>query len=383
MLEFRTAGESHGKCLIAMIEGFPAGILLNINEINEELRRRQGGFGRGARMQIEHDEVEILSGLRKGMTIGSPICMKIKNSDYSIDNLPELTRPRPGHADLAGAMKYCQTDARNILERASARETAARVAAGAFAKIFLKFFGIEVLGYVKEIGGEKSGAVLDLCEPEKLRKIRDRSKLYCLDSQAEKPMIEKIRKAKKEGDSVGGIFEVVAFDVPPGLGSHSQWNTRLDGRLAQALMSIQAIKGVEIGLGFTASRKFGSEVHDEIGYNAAEADVSISGGFRRQTNYAGGIEGGISNGQPIILRAAMKPIPTLKKPLKSVDIITKEPQAAAAERSDVCAVPAASVVGEAVVAFEIAKAFMEKFGGDHILETGRNYEGYLNQIKSM
>ncbi|MGR3310606.1 MAG: chorismate synthase [Candidatus Brocadiales bacterium] len=383
MLEFRTAGESHGKCLIAIIEGFPAGILLNTNEINEELRRRQGGFGRGARMQIEHDEVEILSGLRKGITIGSPICMKIKNSDYSIDHLPELTRPRPGHADLAGAMKYCQTDARNILERASARETAARVAAGAFAKTFLRFFGIEVFGYVKEIGGKKSGPVLCLCEPEKLRRIRDRSKLYCLDSQAEKAMIEKIRKAKKEGDSVGGVFEVVAFDVPPGLGSYSQWNTRLDGRLAQALMSIQAIKGVEIGLGFTASRKFGSEVHDEIGYNAAEADVSILGGFRRQTNYAGGIEGGISNGQPIILRAAMKPIPTLKKPLKSVDIITKEPQAAAAERSDVCAVPAASVVGEAVIAFEIAKAFMEKFGGDHIFETGRNYEGYLNQIKSM
>ncbi|HLG29949.1 MAG TPA: chorismate synthase [Candidatus Brocadiales bacterium] len=381
MLEFRTAGESHGKCLIAIIEGFPAGILIDANEINKELKRRQGGFGRGARMQIEHDEVEILSGTRKGTSLGSPICLRIKNSDYSIDRLPALTNPRPGHADLAGVMKYNQTDARNILERASARETAARVAAGALAKIFLNFFSIEVLGYVKEIGGIKSRAIL--CEPEKMRRIRDRSKLYCLDRIAEKDMIEKIHNAKKDGDSVGGVFEVMVFDVPPGLGSYSQWNTRLDGRLAQTLMSIQAIKGVEIGLGFAVSKKFGSEVHDEIVYDAAEADVSISGGFQRLTNNAGGIEGGISNGQPIIVRAAMKPIPTLKKPLKSVDIVTKKPQTAAAERSDVCAVPAASVVGEAVVAFEIARAFLEKFGGDHILETSRNYEGYLNQVKSM
>jgi chorismate synthase len=278
-------------------------------------------------------------------------------------------------------MKYNQTDARNILERASARETAARVAAGALAKVLLNFFDIEVLGYVKEIGRIKSRTVI--CEPEKIRRLRDKSKLYCLDKLAEKSMIERIREAKKEGDSVGGVFEVTAFDIPPGLGSHSQWNTRLDGRLAQAVMSIQAIKGVEIGLGFAMARKSGSEVHDEIGYDAQEADVSISGGFQRRTNNAGGIEGGISNGQPIIVRAAMKPIPTLKKPLKSIDIVTKKPQTAATERSDICAVPAASVVGEAVIAFEIARAFMEKFGGDHILETSRNYEGYLNQIKSM
>lgn len=389
MLEFRTAGESHGKCLIAIIEGFPAGILIETSGINKELKRRQGGFGRGARMQIEHDEVEILSGTRKGMSLGSPICLRIKNSDYSIDRLPALTRPRPGHADLAGVMKYNQVDARNILERASARETAARVAAGALAKMLLGFFSIEVLGYVKEIGGIKSRVIpclkagTSLCEPEKMRSIRDQSKLYCLDKTAEKDMIEKINRAKKDGDSVGGVFEVMAFDVPPGLGSYSQWDTRLDGRLAQALMSIQAIKGVEIGLGFAVSKKSGSEVHDEIVYDAAETDISISGGFQRLTNNAGGIEGGISNGQPIIVRAAMKPIPTLKKPLKSVDIVTKEPQIAAAERSDVCAVPAASVVGEAAVAFEIARAFMEKFGGDHILETSRNYEGYLNQVKSM
>jgi len=342
-------------------------------DINAELKRRQGGYGRGGRMQIESDKVCILSGIRKNVTIGSPICLKIENKDYKIDTLPDVIRPRPGHADLPGVIKFGHRDARNILERASARETAARVAAGALAKILLAKFDINVLGYVKGIGGVNSKKTVK--NPDEILKNRNKSKVYCLDKLAESKMIDKIKKAKKEGDSLGGIIEIMAFGVPVGLGSHAQWNLRLDGALAGALMSIQAIKGVEIGLGFDFSKKFGSQVHDEIFYSEDKST------FGRATNNAGGIEGGITNGEVVIARAAMKPIPTLMKPLRSVDIITKEPQSASTERSDVCAVPAVSVVGEAVMAFEIARCFMEKFGGDSIGEVTRNYEGYLGQIR--
>ena len=372
MLTFTTAGESHGKCLIVIVNGFPAGIQLDESDINKELKRRQGGFGRGGRMQIESDRVCILSGVRKSTTIGSPICLKIENKDSKIDVLPDVTRPRPGHADLPGIIKYDQRDVRNILERASARETAARVAAGALAKILLARFDIEVLGYVKSIGGISSKKTVKT--PNEILKNRNKSKVYCLDKLAEAKMVEKIKKAKKDGDSLGGVIEVMAFGVPPGLGNHTQWELRLDGILAGALMSVQGIKGVEIGLGFDFAKKFGSQVHDEIFYSE---DKSV---FSRTTNNAGGIEGGMTNGEVVIARAVMKPIPTLMKPLRSVDIITKKPESASTERSDVCAVPAVSVVGEAVMAFEIARCFMEKFGGDSINEVTRNYEGYLNQI---
>ena len=372
MLTFTTAGESHGKCLIVIVNGFPAGVPLDESDINTELKRRQGGFGRGGRMQIESDKVCILSGVRKSTTIGSPICLKIENKDSKIDVLPDVTRPRPGHADLAGIIKYGQKDVRNILERASARETAARVAAGALAKILLARFDIEVLGYVKSIGGISSKKIVK--NPNEILKNRNKSKVYCLDKLSEAKMVEKIKKAKRDGDSLGGVIEVMAFGVPPGLGSHTQWELRLDGILAGALMSVQGIKGVEIGLGFGFDKKFGSQVHDEIFYSE-DRDA-----FSRTTNNAGGIEGGMTNGEVVIARAVMKPIPTLMKPLRSVDIITKKPKSASTERSDVCAVPAVSVVGEAVMAFGIARCFMEKFGGDSINEITRNYEGYLKQI---
>ena len=332
MLTFTTAGESHGKCLIVIVNGFPAGIHLDESGINEDLKRRQGGYGRGGRMQIESDRICVLSGTRKNITIGSPICLKIENKDYKIDTLPDVTRPRPGHADLPGVIKFGHRDVRNILERASARETAARVAAGALVKILLAKFDINVLGYVKGIGGVNSKKTIK--NPDEILRNRNKSKVYCLDKLAESKMIEKIKKARKEGDSLGGIIEIIAFGVPPGLGSHTQWDLRLDGILAGALMSIQGIKGVEIGLGFSFSKKFGSQVHDEIFY------CEDKGAFGRATNNAGGIEGGITNGEVVIARAAMKPIPTLMKPLRSVDIITKKPESASTERSDVCAVPA-------------------------------------------
>lgn len=378
MLYFKTAGESHGKCLIAMVEGMPAGLCIDEAAINKEMRRRQGGPGRGGRMQIEEDRVEILSGVRKNVTLGSPVCLMIKNSDFKIDELPPVTRPRPGHADFAGAMKYNQKDARSILERASARETAARVAAGALVKILLSCFGIRVFGYVKGIGGinsDKLAGDLDVAV-----KIRDNSPIYCIDQESESKIIEKIKETGEKGDSLGGVIEVIASGLPVGLGNHTQWDIRLDARIAGALMSVQAIKGVELGLGCDAANKYGSEVHDEIFYKKTSTDKSLTGGFWRRTNNAGGIEGGISNGEPIVARAYMKPIPTLKKPLRSVDLLTREPIAAAYERSDVCAVPAASVVCEAMVAFEIARAFMEKFGGDCMDEVKRNYVGYISNI---
>ncbi len=378
MLYFKTAGESHGKCLIAIVDGFPAGVTIDEAVINAEMKRRQGGLGRGGRMQIEEDRVEILSGIRKNTTLGSPICMMVKNRDFKIDELPDVTRPRPGHADLAGIIKYNQKDARNILERASARETAARVAAGALIKIMLSHFGIDVFGYVKGIGGINSDKFLK--DISVGRKIREVSPVYGIDQEIEGKIIEKIKETSEKGDSLGGIVEVIAGGVPVGLGSHTQWDLRLDARLAGALMSVQAIKGVEIGLGYDAANKYGSEVHDEIFYQKLREGKSLTGGFKRITNNAGGIEGGISNGEPIVVRAYMKPIPTLKKSLRSVDFLTKEAIAATYERSDVCAVPAASVVCEAMVAFEVARAFLEKFGGDSLSEIRRNYEGYVSNI---
>ncbi len=381
MLTYTTAGESHGECLIVIVSGFPAGVLLDESVINEDLMLRQGGYGRGGRMKIEKDRVSILSGIRKRRSLGSPICLKIENRDYKIDILPEVTRPRPGHADLPGVMKYGQKDARNILERASARETASRVAAGSLAKVLLSKFGINVLGYVKGIGGVNSHKTL--YDQDEIRRRRDKSRVYCLEDSIELEIIKKIDEAKRRGDSLGGIIEVVSFGVPAGLGDFTQWDLRLDGAIAKALMSIQGIKGVEFGLGFQFAGNYGSEVHDEISYNPHIRETSISGGFGRSSNNAGGIEGGMSNGEVLISRAVMKPIPTLMKPLKSIDILSKEQIDASTERSDTCAVPAASIVGEAVVSFEIARSFLEKFGGDSYEETERNYHGYLKQIREM
>ncbi|RKL62174.1 chorismate synthase [Thermoanaerobacteraceae bacterium SP2] len=369
MLRFLTAGESHGKALVAIIEGLPANLKINEEDINRQLFRRQQGYGRGGRMKIEKDEAEILSGLRKGKTIGSPLALMIKNLDY--DNWKDrevlpVTKPRPGHGDLAGAIKYNQEDIRNVLERASARETAARVAVGAVARQLLSVFGIEIMSHVISIGdvslNSRGYSIKDLA-------AADRSPVRCIDEAVSKQMIQAIDEARAQGDSLGGVFEVVALNVPVGLGSHVHWDRKLDGLIAWAFMSIQAIKGVEIGLGFEATHKKGSEVHDEIFYEKGQ-------GFYRKTNNAGGLEGGISNGCPIVVRAAMKPIPTLYKPLRSVDIKTKEPFAASIERSDICAVPAASIVGEAAMAWVLAGAMVEKFGGDSIEEMQKNFHEY-------
>jgi len=422
-LRYITAGESHGKALIGILEGIPSGLSISAEDIDRDLKRRQGGHGRGGRMKIESDHAEILSGVCCGKTIGSPISILIENKDWanwqdvmSSDNLPEsphsplwkrgaegdfkggkggfVTRPRPGHADLSGAIKYDSHDIRNILERSSARETAMRVALGVMAKKFLSEFNIKVGSHVIQIGTVR---IQNLKEKElsKIFEKAEKSPVRCPDEVASKKMVKLIDRAIKEGNSLGGIFEVFVIGVPVGLGSHIQWDRRLDGRLAQALMSIQAIKGVEVGLGFDMSRRFGSEVMDEIFYRAKSKEQraksinselrtpnsELTAGFYRKTNYAGGIEGGMTNGMPIILRAAMKPIPTQKKPLRSIDIITKRPIEAAYERSDICAVPAASVIGEAMIALTIADAFLEKFGGDSITEVKRNYDSYIEYIK--
>jgi chorismate synthase len=419
-VRFLTAGESHGKGLIGILEGIPSGLSLSSEDIDIELKRRQAGYGRGGRMKIESDHAEIISGVRWGKTIGSPISLLIENRDWKnwqegmsseeklAGSIPPVTRPRPGHADLAGALKYGHKDIRNILERSSARETAMRVAIGAIAKKFLSEFGINIGSHVIQIGGIKA-------EVKKIRGSEDKevltsqplnlltslfqkaeeSPVRCPDDKASKKMMELIDTAVKNGDTLGGVFEVFITGVPVGLGSHIQWDKRLDGRLAQAIMSIQAIKGVEIGAGFKMSEKFGSEVMDEIFYTAQKSGraeeqkaselpsfrTSELYGFYRKTNNAGGIEGGMTNGMPIVIRAAMKPIPTLRKSLRSVDITTKEPFEAAYERSDTCAVPAASVIGEAMTALIIADAFLEKFGGDSVDETKRNVAGYREYLK--
>jgi len=356
-MDYRTAGESHGKGILALVEDFPAGLTINTDLINAELQRRQGGYGRGDRQKIETDTVEILTGIWRGISTGAPIALWIKNRDCRIDTAPDITQPRPGHADLAGSIKY-GLPIRPILERASARETAGRVAAGALAKQILHQHGITVVGFVKSIGAftlpTEDAFPLDGLPPEELRERRNQSELYTVFPEKDTELKKMIDGIAASGDSVGGIIEVRVFGVPIGLGSHVQWCDKLDGKLAQAVMSIQAIKGVEIGLGFETAQTLGSAMHDPIGFEPA-LETSPCQGFVRKTNNAGGIEGGISNGQPIILRAAMKPIPTLLKPLGSIDLSTKQPMPAVYERSDVCAVPAASVVVENVVAWEIAK----------------------------
>jgi chorismate synthase len=380
MLRFLTCGESHGESLSVIIDGIPAGLRLGEASIDKELERRQKGYGRGERMRVERDKAKITSGVRGGYTLGSPIGITIQNLDW--ENWREvmasgieaklnervLTSPRPGHADLAGAIKYGHRDIRNVLERSSARETAARVVCGAVAKALIGEFGIRVISHVVQIGKIRARRVLR--NPDSIMKRVSSSPLSCIDKEAEKLMMKAIDKARDDGDTIGGIFEVLAFGLPVGLGSYVHWDKRLDGRLAQALMSIPGIKGVEIGIGFEVAALLGSKVHDEIYYNERR-------GFYRKTNRAGGIEGGVSNGEPLVLRAVMKPIPTMRRPLRSVDIITKRPTKAGYERSDVCAVPSAGVVGEAVVAIEIARAIMEKFGGDSMDEMKRNLEAYL------
>ncbi|PWK06617.1 chorismate synthase [Tumebacillus permanentifrigoris] len=382
MLRYLTAGESHGPALTAIVEGLPSNLQLEIEGINQQLWRRQQGYGRGGRMKIETDRVDVLSGVRFGKTMGTPVALQIHNKDWrnwsdkmAIEGEPhesvvEITKPRPGHADLAGALKYHQEDIRNVLERASARNTATMVAVGSIARQLLKRFGIEVFGHVVELGPVKvetfEGTIPEIAERAEHSEVR------VADPDAEKKIIDAIDEAKAAGNTLGGIFEVIVTGVPIGLGSYSHPDRKLDGRLAQAVMSIQAIKGVEIGLGFEAARRPGSDVHDEIGFR--------QGDYYRRTNRAGGLEGGVTNGQPLIVRAAMKPIPTLYKPLESVDMRTKEPYRATIERSDVCAVPAACVVGEAMVAWTVAQAFLEKFGGDSVEEIERNLNQYLQLI---
>lgn len=369
MLRYLTAGESHGRGLLAILDGLPAGMKIDEEFINAELKARQAGYGRGGRMKIESDRVEIWSGLRGGVSIGSPLGMLIRNKDFKIEELPPVTAPRPGHADLAGAQKFGHRDIRNVLERASARETAARVVLGAVAQLLLREFKIRVESWIESLG---EVTIDEITEEERIKNLNV-SLLNCPDPAAEKKMIELIDRVIREGDSLGGVFRVEISGVPPGLGSYSQGDTRLESRLASVVMGIPAIKGVEIGLGFEASRLPGSLVHDEI--------IMVEDDIRRTSNRAGGIEGGVSNGENIIIRAAMKPIPTLSKPLKTVDLKTGEPADAARERADVCALPAASIVGRAMAALELARAFLEKFGGDSMDEIGRNYRAYLEVLK--
>lgn len=371
MLRFLTSGESHGKCLVAILEGMVAGLGIDVQDIDRDLKRRQEGYGRGGRMAIEKDAAEVLSGVRSGKTIGGPIALMIPNKDFKINELPVVKRPRPGHADLVGAVKYGREDVRDILERASARETAARVAVGAICKIFLKEFSIEILSHVVSIGGvraDTAGMGFDT-----IRKQSADSPMRCADKEAEKRMMARVDEAKASKDTIGGIFEVVVKGAPMGLGSFVHYDRRLSAKLCAALMSIQAVKGVEIGMGFKVSETLGKDVHDEIFHDTKK-------GFYRKTNNAGGFEGGVTNGENLVLKAATKPYSTLMSPMGSVNIDTKEKEVATVERSDVTAVPACGVVGEAMVAFELANSFLEKFGGDSLKETKRNFDGYLKQI---
>ena len=386
MLRFLTAGESHGPQLIAMVEGVPAGFDIDAARINEDLARRQKGYGRGGRMQIERDEVRPVSGIRFGRSMGSPITFIIENRDFKNwekrmsadardrEAADPVTRPRPGHADLAGVLKYNLGDIRDILERASARETAARVAIGSLAKQLVEPFGIQVLGFVVKIGSiEANTPALSI---DQLRKISENSQVRVADPEAERAIVAAIDECKAAGDTLGGVVEVVAAGLPVGLGSHVQWDRKLDGRLAHALLSLQAVKGVEVGLGFRAASMRGSELHDEIGYDAGAKK------FTRRSNNSGGTEGGMTTGEPLRVRVAFKPLSTLMKPLRSADIKTKQEAMGAIERSDVCAIPAAAVIAETVVAFELANAFFEKFGGDSRAEVIRNFQGYLEQVRN-
>jgi chorismate synthase len=380
-LDYRTAGESHGHSLIVLVEGLPAGLTIDEGFINEALRRRQGGFGRGGRMKIESDQVQILSGVRGGVSIGSPLAMQIANKDSRIDAAPAIHRPRPGHADFAGAMKWLTDDCRPVLERASARETAARVAAGAVGALLLREFGIDVIGYVLQIGAAKAGPVEGMSS-EEIRVARDSNDVYCPDSTAANQMIEAIRGAKAAKDTAGGIVEVRVTGVPPGLGTCARWQDRLDGRIMGAVGAIQAFKGVEIGLGFGCAERPGSGVHDEMDFDPSQRD-SANLGFVRRTNNAGGLEGGMTNGMPIVVRGVMKPISTLLRGLDSVNLATLAPERSDYERSDICAVPAASVVAEHVVAFEVARAFLEKFAGDTMQEVRSAYQSYLSAARNV
>lgn len=381
VLEYRTAGESHGSALLALVEGMPAGVPVGVDLINGELTRRQGGYGRGARMRIEQDSVVVLSGVRRGLTMGSPVALQIVNRDARLEEAPPVHRPRPGHADLAGSLKWLTDDCRETLERASARETAARVAAGALAKCLLREFAVDVVGYVVRVF-DVEAMVAPSATIAELRAARDANELYCPDAGAAARMEAAIRGAAADKDTVGGVVEVRVEGHPPGLGSCMRWQDKLDGRLMQAVGSIQAIKGVEIGQGFASAGARGSRMHDAIGFDHARRS-RVSLGFTRRSNNAGGLEGGMSNGEPIVLRAAMKPISTLLQGMDSVNLLTKAAERSDYERSDVCAVPAASVVAENVVAFEMARAFLEKFGGDTLREVRAAYEWYLNAARAL
>ncbi len=389
MFRFETAGESHGECLVATLTGLPAGVPVSLETINRELWRRQQGFGRGGRMKIETDRVEIVAGVRHSKTIGSPIAIIIRNHDWKnwTEALPvedfeggdakrkTVTRPRPGHADLAGAIKYNFQDARYILERASARETTARVAVGALAKLFLAEFGVAVLSHVIRVGSVRMERQATWDELVGLSQ-KDEVLLGCVDPETEARMKEVVDHVYRTGDTVGGVFEVIAHGVPTGLGSHITWDSRLDGRLAQAIVSMQAVKGVEIGFAEEGSAAFGSKVQDTIHYDREARH------FTRGANRAGGLEGGMTNSQDLLVRGFLKPISTLRRPLESVELTTREPALAAYERSDVCVVPAAGVIGEAMVAIVLAQAFLEKFGGDSLGETKRNFDGYKEQVQN-
>jgi len=390
MLRYFTAGESHGEALVAFLSGLPAGLAVDQAFLDRELWRRQQGYGRGGRMKIESDRAHIVSGVRHGKTIGAPIAVLIENRDWQNwkESLPveagdpekhkRVASPRPGHADLAGALKYDFAEARYVLERSSARETAARVALGALAKLFLQELGIEVLSHVIAVGSVSLGDREIAWEQIEALSHKDEVLLSCADPDAEQRMKEEVDKVLRTGDSVGGVFEVVAHNVPPGLGTYAQWDERLDALLAAAVMSVQAVKAVEIGTGVQAAFAPGSAVHDEIGYRSKSGFA----GFTRTHNNAGGVEGGVSNGQDIRVRGYLKPISTLRRPLASVDFATREPVKAAYERSDVCVVPAAGVAAEAMVALTLARCALEKFGGDSMKETLRNFRGYLEQLKS-
>ena len=377
MLRYWTAGESHGKTLIALIDGFPAGVPLETDSIDVELKRRQGGYGRGGRQRIETDKVEILTGIWHDVSMGSPIALQVVNRDYKLERLDDLPRPRPGHGDLTGAVKFLGP-IRSILERASARETAVRVAAGGLAKQLLSQFGITPFGYVAELGGVKFEAKPGTIEEQKAE--RDASIVYSLNTAQDDEIKELIDATGKEGDTLGGVLEVRVEGLPFGLGTHAQWERKLDGRIAQAVMAVQAIKGVEIGLGFESARLKGSEVHDPIEYDESQKD-SPNLGYVRPRNNAGGLEAGMTNGQPLIVRAGKKPISTLRKALPSINMDTKEPEEASYERSDVCAVSAASVIIENVVAFEVATALVEKFGGDSLEEMRARYDLFLQMAR--
>lgn len=386
MLRFFTAGESHGQALIAWVSGLPASLPVDFDFINRELQRRQLGHGRGGRQKIEKDRVDILAGVRHGRTIGAPIAIRLENRDWAnweralpVEDAGDpsaerkLTAPRPGHADLAGGLKFNFHDARYVLERASARETAARVAAGAFAKLLLREFGTELASHVVAVGHARLERAARWEEVRAVCEDLD-SPLRCVDAATQERMVAEVDCVLREGDSVGGVFEVIAHNVVPGLGSYGQWDEKLDGRLAQAVMSLQAVKGVEIGSGVTAAGSYGSQVQDEISYDAAAKR------FRRPTNRAGGLEGGITNGEDVIVRGYLKPISTLRRAMETADMVTKQPVKAAYERSDVCVVPAAGVAGEALVALVLADAFLQKFGGDSLAETRRNFEAYGRQL---